>query len=135
MFRAESEADHPKIQSQPQGQQNSRKASWPGFRCLPGKLAASNSKADWSAPAIENRIERAVEAAAAYSLQPVINATGVILHTNLGRAPLSAEMLEHAAEIATQYSNLEFDLATASRGERDVHIAGALSELLGAEAA
>jgi len=98
-----------------------------------GKGAGSIS--DLAPAAVEHRIERAVEAAAGYSLQPVINATGVILHTNLGRAPLSAEMLEHAAEIATQYSNLEFDLATASRGERDVHIAGALSELLGAEAA
>src|SRR6185503_12512752 len=61
--------------------------------------------------------------------------TGVILHTNLGRAPLSPEVLEHAARIATQYSNLEFDLATAARGERDVHIAGVLKELLGAESA
>ena len=85
--------------------------------------------------AVEARIVMAVERAAAYSLQPVINATGVILHTNLGRAPLSAEMLEHAALIATQYSNLEFDLVAARRGERDVHISGALSELLGAEAA
>jgi L-seryl-tRNA(Ser) seleniumtransferase len=86
-------------------------------------------------PAVEQRIVRAAEAAAAYSLRPVINATGVILHTNLGRAPLSREMLEHATAIATQYSNLEFDLAAAHRGERDVHIAGVLSELLGAEAA
>ncbi|MBI4480273.1 MAG: L-seryl-tRNA(Sec) selenium transferase [Acidobacteria bacterium] len=95
----------------------------------------SGSISDLAPAVVEHRIERAVEAAAGYSLQPVINATGVILHTNLGRAPLSAQMLEHAAEIATQYSNLEFDLATASRGERDVHISGALSELLGAEAA
>jgi len=93
------------------------------------------AKADLSAAAMEGRIERAVEEAAAYSLRAVINATGVILHTNLGRAPLSAEVLEHAAEIATQYSNLEYDLGNARRGERDVHISGALSELLGAEAA
>ncbi|MBI3933978.1 MAG: L-seryl-tRNA(Sec) selenium transferase [Acidobacteria bacterium] len=85
--------------------------------------------------AIEVRIGKAVEGATSYSLQPVINATGVILHTNLGRAPLSAEMLDHAAEIATQYSNLEFDLATARRGERDVHVSAALTELLGSEAA
>jgi len=91
--------------------------------------------ADLSAAAIEDRVGQAVQTATAYSLRSVINATGVILHTNLGRAPLSAEMLEHAAEIATQYSNLEFDLASARRGERDVHISGALSELLGAEAA
>jgi L-seryl-tRNA(Ser) seleniumtransferase len=88
-----------------------------------------------TASLVEQRVQRAVDAAAAFSLRPVVNATGVILHTNLGRAPLSREMLEHAAEIAVQYSNLEFDLAAASRGERDVHIAGVLAELLGAEAA
>ena len=84
---------------------------------------------------VEARVLRAVEQAEAFSLRPVINATGVILHTNLGRAPLSREMLDHAAEIAVQYSNLEFDLASAKRGERDVHISGVLTELLGAEAA
>jgi L-seryl-tRNA(Ser) seleniumtransferase len=84
---------------------------------------------------VERRIERALEGALASSLQPVINATGVILHTNLGRAPLSAEMLQHAAEIATQYSNLEYDLDTAARGERDVHVAPLLRELLGTESA
>jgi L-seryl-tRNA(Ser) seleniumtransferase len=84
---------------------------------------------------LEERIGQAVARAAGYSLRPVINATGVILHTNLGRAPLSPEMLEHAAEIATQYSNLEFDLATAARGERDVHVSRVLGELLGAESA
>jgi L-seryl-tRNA(Ser) seleniumtransferase len=88
-----------------------------------------------STTAIEERIKQAVESSAAYSLQPVINATGVILHTNLGRAPLSTAMLEHAAEIATQYSNLEFDLAAARRGQRDVHISSALRDLLGAESA
>ncbi|HWP86125.1 MAG TPA: L-seryl-tRNA(Sec) selenium transferase, partial [Terriglobia bacterium] len=88
-----------------------------------------------AAAALERRIEQAVAAATAYSLRPVINATGVILHTNLGRAPLAPEMLEHAAGIATQYSNLEFDLAAGRRGERDVHISAPLSELLGAEAA
>lgn len=97
------------------------------------KGAASNAGLQESA--VESRIVTAVEQAAAYSLRPVINATGVILHTNLGRAPLSAEMLEHATQIATQFSNLEFDLVAARRGERDVHISGALSELLGAEAA
>ncbi|MBI4442178.1 MAG: L-seryl-tRNA(Sec) selenium transferase [Acidobacteria bacterium] len=88
-----------------------------------------------SAPVLESEILRATEAALAYSLQPVVNATGVILHTNLGRAPLAREALEHAAEIAGQYCNLEFDLAKGARGQRDVHVSGALEELLGAEAA
>jgi L-seryl-tRNA(Ser) seleniumtransferase len=98
-----------------------------------GKWA--NSHPGFSGSLVEERVAQAVESAAAYSLRPLINATGVILHTNLGRAPLSAEMLQHAAEIATQYSNLEYDLATASRGERDVHVSRVLRELLGAEAA
>lgn len=56
-----------------------------------------------------------------YSLRPVINATGVILHTNLGRAPLSESALAHIAEVARDYSNLEFDLETGERSRRDVH--------------
>lgn len=56
-----------------------------------------------------------------YSLRPVINATGVILHTNLGRAPLSEPALAHIAEVARDYSNLEFDLETGERSRRDVH--------------
>ena len=53
-----------------------------------------------------------------YSLRRVINATGVILHTNLGRAPLSVSALEHMVEIATGYSNLELDLETGERSRR-----------------
>jgi L-seryl-tRNA(Ser) seleniumtransferase len=56
------------------------------------------------------------------SLCPVINATGVILHTNLGRAPLSDAVIDHVREIATNYSNLELDLATGDRGKRDSHV-------------
>ncbi|MSO21192.1 MAG: L-seryl-tRNA(Sec) selenium transferase [Acidobacteria bacterium] len=84
--------------------------------------------------AIEARTEAAVARALTYSLTPVINATGVVLHTNLGRAPLSHEAMAHATEIATQYSNLEYDVAAGRRGERDVHLTGA-AELIGAEAA
>ena len=84
---------------------------------------------------LEARIGEAVEQGLAYSLRPVINATGVVLHTNLGRAPLAREALEHAAEVACQYSNLEYDLATGMRGKRDVHASRLLRELLGAEAA
>lgn len=69
------------------------------------------------------------------SLQPVINATGVILHTNLGRAPLSAEALR-ASELASRgYSNLEFDLGSGKRGSRQVHMERLLCQLTGAEAA
>jgi L-seryl-tRNA(Ser) seleniumtransferase len=65
-----------------------------------------------------------------YSLRRVINATGVILHTNLGRAPLSVSALEHIVEIATGYSNLELDLETGERSRRDVHAEKLLLQLL-----
>jgi L-seryl-tRNA(Ser) seleniumtransferase len=69
-----------------------------------------------------------------YSLRRVINATGVILHTNLGRAPLSASAIEHITEIAAGYSNLEFDLETGERSRRDVHAEELLLRLLGIRA-
>ena len=65
-----------------------------------------------------------------YSLRRVINATGVILHTNLGRAPLSASALSHIVEIAAGYSNLELDLETGERSRRDVHTEELLLRLL-----
>ncbi len=75
-------------------------------------------------------IEHHLNESLGYSLRPVINATGVILHTNLGRAPLSQEALRHAAEIAQGYSNLEFDLATGERGKRDSHTDRLFARLL-----
>ena len=84
---------------------------------------------------LEGWIAAEVEHALALSLQPVINATGVILHTNLGRAPLPAEAIEHLRHTATQYSNLEYDLAAGARGKRDVHTARLIERLAGAEAA
>jgi L-seryl-tRNA(Ser) seleniumtransferase len=69
-----------------------------------------------------------------YSLRPVINATGVILHTNLGRAPLSVSALEHMVEIAAGYSNLELDLETGERSRRDVHAEELLLQVLGMKA-
>ncbi len=69
------------------------------------------------------------------SLRRVINATGVILHTNLGRAPLAASAREAVARAADGYSNLELDLASGERGSRHAHVEGLLCELTGAEAA
>lgn len=66
-----------------------------------------------------------------FSLRPVINATGVVLHTNLGRSPLSSDALTHIRETAAGYSNLEFDLATGERGKRDVHVQRLFQSLLG----
>src|SRR5881394_141452 len=85
--------------------------------------------------ALEERITALVERILARSLLPVINATGVILHTNLGRAPLPESVVEEFRRAATQYSNLEYDLEAGARGKRDVHTAEMLTRLTGAEAA
>ncbi len=69
------------------------------------------------------------------SLRPVINATGVIIHTNLGRAPLSKETIATMNAVANGYCNLEFDLDSGMRGSRNTHIEQVLCQLTGAEAA
>ena len=86
-------------------------------------------------PEIEGQVAARVEALLAPSLRRVINATGVILHTNLGRAPLSPAAAAEIAETAIRYSNLEYDIASGERGKRDVHTAHLLAEQVGAEAA
>jgi L-seryl-tRNA(Ser) seleniumtransferase len=67
------------------------------------------------------------------SLWPVVNATGVVLHTNFGRAPLAQEAIERVVEVARGYSNLEYDTSGRERGSRHDHLRGALAELCGAE--
>jgi L-seryl-tRNA(Ser) seleniumtransferase len=67
------------------------------------------------------------------SLRPALNATGVIVHTNLGRAPLAAHALERARAVGSGYSNLEYDLDAGARGSRHDHLGGLLAELTGAE--
>jgi L-seryl-tRNA(Ser) seleniumtransferase len=75
-------------------------------------------------------IERELNRPPRFSLRPVINATGVILHTNLGRAPLSELALRHLVEVAAGYCNLEFDFDTGERGSRDVHVESLILALL-----
>ena len=75
-------------------------------------------------------VERQLRQSLSYSLLPLVNATGVILHTNLGRAPLGAAALDHVRATANAYSNLEFDLATGERGKRDVHVDRLFQKLL-----
>jgi L-seryl-tRNA(Ser) seleniumtransferase len=75
-------------------------------------------------------VERQLRQSLSYSLLALVNATGVILHTNLGRAPLAATALDHVRATASAYSNLEFDLATGERGKRDVHVDRLFSKLL-----
>src|SRR6188472_3218200 len=76
-----------------------------------------------------------LERLAAPALRRVLNATGVIVHTNLGRAPLAPAALARAVDVGGSYSNLELDLASGTRGSRQDHVAAALARLTGAEAA
>jgi L-seryl-tRNA(Ser) seleniumtransferase len=80
-------------------------------------------------------VERRLATLLRSSLYPVINATGVIIHTNLGRAPLSSAALHAMSLIAAGYSNLEYDLEAGSRGSRYLHVETLLCRLTGAEAA
>ena len=79
---------------------------------------------------LSDAIEAQVRQSLRPSLRTVINATGVILHTNLGRAPLAESALEHIRETARHYSNLEFDIETGERGKRDVHVDRLFRKLL-----
>ena len=85
--------------------------------------------------AIEASVVAEVEALLAPSLRPVINATGVVLHTNLGRAPLAPDAVAAISRVAGGYSNLEYDLTSGERGKRDAHTSRLLAELAGAETA
>ena len=76
--------------------------------------------------AVEAQLRRVLS----FSLRPVINATGVILHTNLGRAPLAEHALAHVREAGLSYSNLEFDIEAGERGKRDVHVDRLFRKLL-----
>jgi L-seryl-tRNA(Ser) seleniumtransferase len=85
---------------------------------------------DLALSGIADAVERQLRESFSYSLRPIINATGVILHTNLGRAPLATAAIEHIRETASAYSNLEFDLESGERGKRDVHVDRLFRKLL-----
>jgi L-seryl-tRNA(Ser) seleniumtransferase len=96
-------------------------------------LAEARSAGEGRSP--EHLLARAAELLERPSaLRPVLNATGVIVHTNLGRAPLAASALERVRAVAGGYSNLEYDLGRGARGSRHTHLGGILAELTGAEA-
>ena len=97
-------------------------------------LAAGRTTGD-IAEAIERGAKRRLEADLRPSLVRVINATGVIVHTNLGRAPLARAAVDRVAALAAGYTNLEYDLDAGHRGRRDVHAERAICRLTGAEAA
>jgi L-seryl-tRNA(Ser) seleniumtransferase len=101
--------------------------------------AARQAIRQGGAPATSDQLldqaQAALESWLAPSLVPVINATGVILHTNLGRAPLCQAAQEAMLAVASGYSSLEFNLRRGSRGKRELHAADLLRRLTGAEAA
>jgi L-seryl-tRNA(Ser) seleniumtransferase len=94
-----------------------------------GRLATTES-IQLALSGLHDAVARHLRSAMEFSLRPVINATGVILHTNLGRAPLAEAALKRISEVAGRYSNLEFDIAAGERGKRDVHVERLFSRLL-----
>jgi len=89
---------------------------------------------DLSPAALATRIVERLHERMLPSLRPVLNATGVIIHTNLGRAPLSRAAIDAIRTIGEGYSTLEYDLAAGKRGSRYTHVGDLLAELTGAEA-
>jgi L-seryl-tRNA(Ser) seleniumtransferase len=83
---------------------------------------------------LSSAVERQLRQSLSYSLRSLVNATGVILHTNLGRAPLAGAALDHIRATASGYSNLEFDLTGGGRGKRDMHVDRLFRRLLGDDA-
>jgi len=84
---------------------------------------------------IVDLVRGSIEQLRASRLQPIINGTGIVIHTNVGRAPLAPEAVRALSEVASAYSNLEYDLVTGERGRRGTYIENGLALLCGAEAA
>ena len=117
----------------------------PRLASAPRELAVSVARATLDRARIEIReggdpdvvslVEAELAAAQAFGLRRAINATGVIVHTNLGRSPLGETVLDRVREVGRGYSNLEYDLGEGKRGSRQDHVASILRRLTGAEAA
>jgi L-seryl-tRNA(Ser) seleniumtransferase len=112
-----------------------RAAARAGVRAAIAEARAEMQRGAELRPVTDARVLALIEEEAAPRLRRVINATGVVLHTNLGRAPLHPEAVKRVAEIAASYSNLEIDLGSGRRGHRSAHVEPLLCELFGAEAA
>ncbi|HEX6836451.1 MAG TPA: L-seryl-tRNA(Sec) selenium transferase, partial [Polyangia bacterium] len=97
---------------------------------LRAEIVAERSTAvDVDAGEVARQVDELLEP----SLQPVVNATGVVLHTNLGRAPLAAEAVARVAAVARGYANLEYRLDARRRGSRHEHVSALVATLTGAE--
>ena len=95
----------------------------------------NNSNVAFDEESVANEIRTLLELKSSLSLKKVINATGVVLHTNLGRALLAEKAVEAVKEVATSYSTLEYSIQEGARGQRGDHVEWLLCELTGAEAA
>ncbi len=89
--------------------------------------------ADLSDEAITSDIRNKIVSLSSFSLLPLINATGIVIHTNLGRAVLSDKVLDHVSAVSSSYSNLEYDLEAGKRGRRHTHTRRLLTDITGAE--
>ena len=98
------------------------------------RAALSGARAAGGRPAEQVLADAAASLARPPSLRPVVNATGVIVHTNLGRAPLAEAALQRVVEVARGYSTLEYDVQSGRRGSRHDHLSGILAALTDAEA-
>ena len=98
-----------------------------------GRISATG--VDLATTGLPDAVARQLVRSLQYSLRPVINATGVVLHTNLGRAPIAPAALERIARTAGGYTNLEFDVASGERGKRDVHADRLFAKLLSQQTA
>ena len=103
----------------------------------PGDAASDSARGLSPSDFLTEEVERRLEARATASIRPslrrVINATGVIVHTNLGRAPLARQAIKALSEVAEHYSNLEYDLTEGRRGAREKHCSQLLARLAGSE--
>ena len=97
------------------------------------RAAIAAGSPQWDESSLAHNVNSAIEHLASGSLVPVINATGVVLHTNLGRAPLADAALDAIAVVSRGYSNLEYDMETGTRGSRYTHCRALLCKLTGSQ--